>query len=53
MWALLTLGAFARLQDPDKGHIKMQWHMCVHLLTTMCLLALWLGYSEHIHLHFT
>ena len=21
----------------------MQWHMCVHLLTTMCLLALALG----------
>ena len=23
----------------------MQWHMCVHLLTTMCLLALALGHG--------
>ena len=23
----------------------MQWHMCVHLLTTMCLLALAVGHG--------
>ena len=36
---------FARIQDPGKGHIKMQWHVCVHLLTTMCLLALAIGHG--------
>ena len=36
---------FARLQDPDKGHIKMQWHVCVHLITTMCLIALAIGHG--------
>ena len=39
------LALCTRLQDPDKGHIKMQWHVCVHLITTMCLIALAIGHG--------